>query len=237
MLVPRPVLLMTRPRVQSDRFVASLPQALCSRLSVVTSPVIEIVPLHLADRPDPSGVIFTSRNGVEIGSDLIHDRAAPAYCVGEATTRAALARGWQAQTVGADAAEFLTRLSALSPPTPLLHLRGRHSRGAIAESLTKAGLPTSERVIYDQPSVPLTKDAQAALEAGSVLAPVFSPRSAAELADQIDGARDLHLLALSPAVAVELSNILAQGLHVCAAPNASEMRKLVIEQAGIRLRH
>lgn len=221
---------MTRPRAASDRFVASLPADLVAQVAVILSPVMEIAPRPMGHLPDHAGVILTSQAAVAVAAAGMPDRAAPAYCVGRATTAAARAAGWQAQEMGPDADALVTAMIARRPAGPFVHLRGGHTRGEVAARLTAAGLRCDDYVIYDQPARPLTPEAAQALAGRCCVAPVFSPRSAALLAERMVGdGRDLHLLALSPAVAAALSPVAHASLHVCAAPNATEMQKLVSE--------
>lgn len=224
-----PVLLMTRPRAASERFLGAVAQDLLAQVEVVISPVIEIAPCAVEDVPSHAGLVLTSQAAVPFAADLLPDRQTPAYCVGPATTAAARHAGWPAQEAGSDADGLIRHLIAERPEGPLLHLRGAHGRGAVAERLSRAGLPCAERVVYDQPAMALTDQAHRALRARCCVLPVFSPRSASLLADQIGAGGALHLIALSPAVAAPLAEIGGAVVHVCAAPNAAEMQKLLSE--------
>ena len=148
MTASRPTLLMTRPEVASERFVASLDPKLTERVRVVTAPLIRVVHRDIAlDLSGFAGVIFTSANGVHAASTATDRRDLPAFCVGPATTRAAAHAGWEARQVGQDAESLITGLLAARPDGPLLHIRGAHARGDVAEVLTKQGLTCGETVL------------------------------------------------------------------------------------------
>ena len=218
----KPALILTRPAPGCAAFAASLPAALLSRVRVVTSPLLHILPTAApVDLDGIGGVIFTSANGVAHGPE---GGTVPAYCVGEATAQAAAAKGWQVAFHAPDAAHLLPMIKAHRPATPLLHLRGTHQRGDIAERLTQAGLPTRAVVLYDQRALPLTRDAQAALADGPSIVPLFSPRTAAQFADQACETRRATIIALSPAVAEALDRTVVQQILIAPEPTATSLR-------------
>ena len=215
------MLLLTRPRAAS--------QALAERLAlpdlhIVISPVIRIEGRELSGPLCAGALIFTSAHGAAEAGRLDLPRDLPVFTVGDATARTARAAGWMAEALGRTADELVAALIRLSPPTPLLHLRGAHARGDIAARLTRAGLPTDERVIYDQVAQPLTAEAMDALNGDNpVILPVFSPRSARLLSGMGKPLAPLHVVALSSAVAEALHDTDMTTLHVCDAPTREEM--------------
>lgn len=222
-------LLMTRPRAASERFVAQLPTRTRSRVTVVHSPLLEIRPLEVqVITSGVSGLIFTSANSVNAAVSLGVDRSLPAYCVGPATTGTAKGSGWAAQMVGATAEELVANLLKLRPESPLLHLRGEHSRGNVAERLTELGLTTLEQPVYQQRLLPLTPEAQdAAISAAPVIAPLFSPRTARQFADVWAGTAPLWLAAISEATAEPLGSIAFRRLKIAKEPTPKKMSKAV----------
>jgi len=224
-------LLMTRPEEPAKRFVTRLPPELRARLHVVYSPLIGIEPLaHEVDFDDARGLIFTSANGVSVAARLTTHRDLPCFCVGAATTRAAQNAGWTAQTAGSNAEGLIATLHKTRPDGPLLHLRGRHARGNVAARLGVLGLPTMERVIYDQPLLPLTKAAVQILRGPNpVIAPLFSPRTARQFANSVTGDAPLYLAALSEAVAKPLRSLNYNSLLVSPAADATAMAGLVAQ--------
>lgn len=228
-----PVLLMTRPAPASAAFADRLPKGM---MRLCISPLIRIAPCDGdLEIGNARGLILTSANGVEIASGRLTARDLPCYCVGRATTRAATQAGWTAHCVGESANDLVQSLTKTPVEGPLLHLSGVHTRGDIADRLTKAGLPTTALAIYDQVAAPLNAEAVALLNGTDpVVIPVFSPRTAEGLAGQAPFAAPLHLIALSQAVAAPLDGISARERVICARPDADHMGREV-ENCLIRL--
>ncbi len=220
---------MTRPRAASERFCAQLPGEVRDQLNVIVSPLIEIVPQADALELDGlHGLIFTSTNAVSIAAGLTPQRNLPCYCIGDATTAAAQGAGWQAEKAGANASELVATLSRTQPASPLLHLRGTHSRGDIAARLTGSGCKVREQIVYDQRLVRFSDTAISALAgAGPVIAPVFSPRTARHFAKLHAGGNQLYLAALSGAVAKPLKALKYNALLVAERPDSATMAALV----------
>lgn len=223
-------LLLTRPRPASERFAAGLPVHITNRMRVVVSPLVEILPgPENIDTEDSAGIVFSSSNGVGCAAQLVKSRAEPAYCVGEATTILALEHGWPARCVGSNANELVAQLLEMNPPSPLLHLRGAHTRGDIAARLSAGGVPCTERVVYDQALRPFNAEALDLLSGcDPVIAPVFSPRTARQFAKQCPDGANLCLIALSDAVAEPLKSLEFRHLSVCAKPDAQAMTHEVV---------
>jgi len=165
-----PTLVLTRPEAQSRSLAAEFE----AMAPVVVSPVLEIVGTGAKiDLAGFAGVILTSANAVPFAPDL---RGIRAYCVGKRTAAAADAAGATVRLAAQDAEELI---GAMPGPGPLLHLRGEHARGKIAEHLTSAGIETHSVVIYKQVSRPLSAEARTLIEGTApVVLPLFSPRSA-----------------------------------------------------------
>ena len=71
MPLPRPVLLMTRPVAASQAFVADVHAALGRTTDHLISPLMQIVPLPMADNTHHSGLVFTSAHGVQAARDAM----------------------------------------------------------------------------------------------------------------------------------------------------------------------
>jgi len=220
-----PTLLLTRPRPSAQAFLARLQVNALARVRVVVSPLMKIIATDGVARVDQeSSVIFTSANGVQHAP---MGEGRKAFCVGENTSGQARARGWDAQFAGENAKELIATLTANPPKAGLLHLAGVHTRGAIAETLSAAGIQTKYQALYDQILTPLTPAAYAALK-GPCIVPVFSARSAAQLVDQAPGQLGLaRLIALSDAVASPLRGERVANLTVLPAPRMQYMCKEV----------
>lgn len=222
---PIPILL-TRPEGGNEAFWTDIAADIRAKLRRIDTPLIEIVPLPQG--PQPGGieaVIFTSANGVRHSGPGEGRRA---YCVGEATTKAAQARGWTAELAGQDAASLVHRLMEIAPKGPLLHLSGVHRRGDVAETLTRAGLHTQEQEVYEQRLLPLSPAARAALEGqGPVIVPLFSPRTAENFADQPGQGAQVYIVALSAAVAAPLIDLGVGNVQIAAQPDRKSMVQTV----------
>ncbi|OBY25872.1 uroporphyrinogen-III synthase [Leisingera sp. JC1] len=226
-------LLMTRPLEAAERFAASLPAEALAGLQVIYAPLMEIQVVQAPVRMQGiKGVIFTSANGVEAASRETAVRL-PAYCVGERTAQAAAELGWQAEALGTCADELAATLMQRRPEAPLLHLRGAHARGSIAQRLTDAGLPCGEQIVYDQVLLPLTEEAQTVLSAqNDVIVPLFSPRTARHFANLCGDGSHLYLIAFSEAVAEPLKGLNCKALRVSKAPDAPAMAAAVLDAAA-----
>lgn len=222
-------LLMTRPATGSERFLESLSPQIRALVRPIYSPLIKIEPKNTKiDLNGIRGLIFTSSNGVSIAAKLTETRDVPAFCVGAATTAAAKRAGWQAHLAGDRAETLIANLLRERPASPLKHLRGEHSRGDVAETLTQLGLRVDEQIIYAQHLLPLTREATQALNGeGPVIVPMFSPRTARQFADIFNGSASLWVAALSEAVAKPLDSLGIERLKVAKNPEAQAMQQVV----------
>lgn len=226
-------LLMTRPLAAAERFVAGLPDGARADLQVIYAPLLEIRPAKApVQLGDAKGVIFSSANGVAAASRETTARL-PAYCVGQRTAKAANEAGWAASCLGACADELIAALAGQGPEGPLVHLRGEHARGEIALRLTGAGLICREQAVYDQVLLPLSEAVREAIAAqNDVIVPLFSPRTAHHFANLCGDAANLHLIALSQAVAGPLKGLNCKTLRVSRAPDAQAMQEAVLDAAA-----
>ena len=198
----RPVILLTRPEASSRRMASLLAAKFGDRVGFCISPLMEIV---LDPRlPDLDGIrtlIFTSANGVAAYVAANGPRTLPCYTVGDATAHAAQDAGLRAISAGGDAEALIDRITADGATGPMLHLRGAHARGDIAERLSAQGCPVSQAIVYSQNARPLTEEALALLHGTDpVILPLFSPRSAALMGDGPVSA-PLYVIAMSRNVA------------------------------------
>lgn len=197
---------MTRPRAAAQRFVEDMPEGMRARIVPLYSPLLDIVPLTSPDAVGPDEVaIFTSSHGVLHGPE---GAGRPAYCVGARTTEAARDHGWDAQQAGLDAASLVDTLSSRPTGQKMVHIRGQHTRGDVADRLRDTGQTVREVIVYDQVLRPLSPDALDALASDQpVIAPVFSPRTATQFANCAARATSLRVVALSPAVAEPIKSL------------------------------
>lgn len=226
--MPLPILLMTRPEAQSRAFAEALGRE-GADFALLIAPLIGITfGPALPDMAPFRGLVFTSANGVaayaRLGGPVL-----PAFTVGAATAEAARAAGLPATSAEGTVEDLIAHLRAARPEAPLLHVRGRHSRGDLAGRLSAAGLPVSAFVAYDQPALPLPEKARAALTGRTtIVAPVFSPRTAALFSKQ-EVSAPLLVAAMSEAVAKALAPLHKQDLKTASRPDSTAMRELVAD--------
>ncbi|WP_147109867.1 uroporphyrinogen-III synthase [Tateyamaria sp. syn59] len=211
---------MTRPLAAAQRFVQEMPDDIAARVIPVFSPLLRIEPVAQAPLLAPDvAAIFSSANAVQYGPE---GAGRTAFCVGARTTSQANARGWSAQMAGPDADSLVLHLTKNASDLPLVHVRGRHTRGDIAERLRAAGRAATEAIVYDQVLQSLNDAAQATLIPGdATIVPLFSARTAVEFAKQAPRATCAHVIALSAAVAEAASPLGVRGL--AERPDAAAM--------------
>ncbi len=221
----RPILLLTRPREGSERFAEMAQARFGDAFEILIAPLQEIewVEFEPVSEP-PVALIFTSQNGV-LGWNRVKTDAKPhAYCVGPQTTKVAVAAGHNATDCGGDAEALIKTILAESPEGPLIHVRGEHSRGRVAERLTEGGIPTESRIAYRQVALPLASRARKSLErSATVIAPLFSPRSAALLMEAMPEKAKPWLAVISPNAAERVDAMLQRRMMVAEKPNADGM--------------
>jgi uroporphyrinogen-III synthase len=232
---PVPILL-TRPESEAKGFAAALVQRFGGRVRPVIAPLMAVEYLTPAIPPGRfAGVVFTSAFGVEGARRLAADWPALAWCVGARTAERAREAGFQARSADGDADALVAAILADPPEGRLVHLRGEDTRGEVSERLTAAGVETEAVVVYRQAPCPLTAEGRRLLLTdGAVIVPLFSPRSAGLFATEAQGARaDLHLVAMSRAVADAVQAVPRRSLTLAPRPEAEAMLEGVA--AALRL--
>jgi uroporphyrinogen-III synthase len=219
--------LITRPLVEAQAFRASLAVRLGERVCALVTPLMAVEYL-LPDLPAGpfAAVIFTSASAVAGAVRLQAELPRCAFCVGAATAERARAAGFSAVSADGDADALVEMVRAASPVGRLLYLRGKDTRGEVAERLNSAGIETESLVVYRQTPQPLAPEAQALLRSeGPVLVPLFSPASARLFAAALpDDARAiLYLVALSRAVADAAASVPREALVLARRPDAEAM--------------
>jgi uroporphyrinogen-III synthase len=224
-----PILLITRPKRGAERFIARLDPVLLTKVDVVLSPLLEIVPTqNPVDLDAATAVVFTSANAV---SFCPQGQGRIAYCVGEQTAEAAIAHGWRSAFAARDADDLVARLTADAPGSRLVHLAGKHRRGEIAARLTANGVQTDVVEVYDQVLLPLTTEAQAALASETrVLLPLFSPRTAGHFAAELQSVQNLQIVAISAAVVEALGENAPEDVIIAKAPTGKDMVHCIEKQ-------
>ena len=220
-----PTLIVTRPMPQGRVFSGAIIDRWNRPLEIMHAPLLKIVPLPVAiDLSGFQGFIFSSVNGVKAVSDLRLPKGMTAWCVGERTAQAAKGAGF-APVVGPSNADGLVDvLLSAQPKGPLVHIRGQHSRGHIADRLSASGIPCAEVVGYDQEPVPLSDEAVNALKQNRhVIFPLFSPRTATLLTRHAPFAASINIVAISRAVERAAADLDARCTIVSDRPDMSAM--------------
>lgn len=224
-----PIVLLTRPAAQSQRFAQRLREEL-GEVAIAISPLMQPEFL-MPELPDIAfaALILTSETGVEAARRIsAAGQALPglAFCVGDRTADAARSAGFDALSAKGDANDLIGVMRHHPSPGPFLFLHGTDTRGDIAERLNSDGKHTVARASYTQKEVALSAEA-AALLAGDhrLIVPVFSPRSARLLvgARPKDAQSLVWVVAISPAAAAEVALLQPRQIIIADRPDAEAM--------------
>ncbi|MGR3466373.1 MAG: uroporphyrinogen-III synthase, partial [Shimia sp.] len=155
-----PLCLITRPEPAASAFAGRVGDI---GLRTLVAPLQRIAPTTARMPEGARGVILTSAHGAAQLRRLGVPRDMPCFAVGTKTADAARAAGYTAQSAEGDAEALIAMLRADPPAMLLVHVRGTHTTGAVAERLTTGGVQTMECIAYQQLATPLSPEAQAAL--------------------------------------------------------------------------
>lgn len=201
---PRPIILLTRARAQSERLAQEL-RSLEPHLHVVISPVSEIE-FQDIDVSLPKDYVFvaTSENGITAATTLGIDLCGKViWCVGPQTAQAAKELGAIALVGPGGALGLAQAIVQSNPKATVIYLRGAQISFDLEKALILAGIETVSFKVYAQKARDLN-DVGRAILAGArpVILPIYSQMSAHRLAEQIDEATaPLRVVSISPAVA------------------------------------
>lgn len=220
--------ILTRPAAQGDRFAADLRARFGDAVHVIQSPLIApVFSTAILPPGDFDAVILTSETGAQAAARLpgVPRRA---WCVGDRTAAVAQSLGFDARSAAGDADALIAAILAVGETGPLLHLRGRDSRGEVASRLTAQGITTAEGIVYAQEAQPLTAAAHALLQGNDpVIVPLFSPRTA-QLFAATQPTAPLYIAALSPAVAAGLGDLPCQMVTVADRPEVAALLQALV---------
>lgn len=217
---PKVTVLLTRPRADAESFAEAI-RSIGFTGEILISPLLKIVRQSVQfDHAKYAGVIFTSRNAV---LPAPYEEAI-AWCVGEKTAEKANQMGWQVRIANGDVESLFQLILQNRPEGRLIHLRGVHTVGDLANRLSSVGIPADEEIVYSQEPKKLTVDAQNTLISNNpVVLPVFSPRTARTLKSQGPFIAPLTCVAISKAVSSELKDLSPQNLLVSKQQSAQGM--------------
>ena len=208
--MPKPTLLMIRPLPQARDFVQALTDQTGKAPPTLFSPILQINPITADPVPDNTQfLLFSSVNGVNFFATQAQSRAIPALCVGETTAAAARAAGFSAQSADGTAQDLVELAIKLASPDhgPLIYVSGAIAASEIDEQLTKQGIQTQRRIVYEQIAQNLSGEALKSLKTNTII-PVSSPNTAAIFATQTDGIdlSSVTLVCISQNAATPLRN-------------------------------
>lgn len=232
----QPIILLTRPQAQSERFAAEL------GLPALISPLMAaefLTPPHMTGHF--AAVVLTSETGVEAAQRIsMTGQAMPlaAYCVGRRTADAAEVAGFTVLTVASNMAALSEQVLANPPQGVLLILRAEDSAGDLENITKSAGIETVSAITYRQKACLLSPQAEAVLSRiDPVLVPLFSPRSAQLFAAEyrrIGAKAPLLCVAISQATA-DAFDMASQEIRIARKPNGPSMRCEVLDLLKDRL--
>ncbi|SPF81143.1 uroporphyrinogen-III synthase [Pseudoprimorskyibacter insulae] len=225
--MPRPVLLLTRPRAASERSLRHFQAAGVTNVQPIIAPLFETQPIGAL--PEACGtVIFTSVNGVQAFTDLGGAAEGLAFTVGTATDDAARQAGFQTICADGDGNALVQTIDKHAPEGPITHLHGAHTTGDITGQLRDLGYNANSTAIYDQVAQPLSDEAQSALRGKApVIVPLFSPRSARLFAIANKPGAPLYIGCMSFAVEHQLMGTPFKMCLIARHPTLSEMTNVV----------
>ena len=218
------MILLTRPQRGSERFCAILRKHI-PKAKILISPLIDIE--YICSPPDLSdygGVIFTSVHSVELFKNHDVPKNMPCFSVGPRTAQTASDAGFFVRTSDSDAVAMMKMILSYPNFGKLLHIRGEHSRGDVAQYLSKNGCPCEDLVVYTQTAKFLSTHVMEAVLGGvPFILPLFSPRTATLLLEQITPAPGSHIVAMSKSVAAPFYKFDQFGMTVVDFPRSDEM--------------
>jgi len=225
-----PAILLTRPRAESRTLATSLR---AEGWRPLIWPALTIAPT--GDMPDLAGaqaVLFSSARAARAAPPA----AIPAFCVGDATARAARKAGFgDVRSASGDAAALAALVGeALSPAGgPLAFVRGAQVAADLAGMLRARGFDVRETIAYAAtPAGPPPVGIAAAVAEGRVAAAAFySPRTAGSFAAMArywgDGLRATTAVAISAATAASLAELCFARIAIAGEPSGAAMRAAI----------
>ena len=214
-----PTVFMTRPQKVSMSFVRDL-RKVAGPFEPVICPAFEYVGTG-ADIPDFDIGVFTSKAGVQFAPD---GAGRHAFCVGDATARAALHSGYVAVSADGGADNLVDLILSERPAGRLLHVRGETSVGDVSGRLKASGLRVEEVVVYRKQIGDLTVLGKAlkAIKSDFII-PLFSAETVSILVHSGSDFSSFHAVAISTAVAEAATKLSPASITVSAAPTQAEM--------------
>lgn len=220
----RPIVLLTRPKAQSERFAAQIDR---EGAQIVIAPLMEITAVA-ADFPAHDGdLVVTSENALRTLPDVYRKPGTVVWCVGRRTADVAQDLGFEAISADGNADDLYDLLMQRETPRPLLHLTGEHQASQRLQDIP--GL--KQVVTYRQEALPPDPHVAEYLR-GEVplIVPLFSPRSARLFWQAYPTHQaEMHVVAISAAVAEACTETSATKIVIAARPDGDNMKKMVAD--------
>lgn len=229
----RPLILLTRPRLQSLATARTLKR---KGYRSLICPLLTIEPVEHAppELTDIAGIVLTSANAATALDNRM--RQMPLFAVGEATAAAARYRGAHHVTVGQKDGRALAELIAAAcagQDGTLLHLAGEQVRDGLEEALVAAGLGYRRLVVYRaREAGGLSQRVLDALRSHELVAVMlYSPRAAMifrnllAAAGLVDRAQRMTAVCMSAAVAACIDDLAWQAVRIAEQPSQDAMVK------------
>lgn len=170
--------------------------------------------------------IFSSARAVEAAGPSEGRRA---WCVGDATAVQAQAAGFHAASAGGNVEDLVRMILSSAPAARLMHFRAKVSRGNVRDRLVAEGLQCGEAVVYGKVAQPPSK---ALLEVTqgerAIILPLFSPETASIVAKWGLSLKRAIVIAMSPAIAKELSDVEVADMQIALTPDMDAMWDKII---------
>lgn len=235
-------LLVTRPRSEGEAIAERLREA---GIETLLEPMLDLVPLAHPplDFKGVQGVLLTSRGAARALADATPNRALALFAVGDATADMARDLGFgDVTSAGGDGAALakLVRNGADPAKGALLHVRGAHTVGGLADDLSASGFTVREAVLYEaRPAARLSTGCADALRSGALDGALFfSPRSAetfvnlARMAGLEAAAARLDAYCFSDAVAKAATGLGWRRVLVAPSPDLDAMVGLLVPETA-----
>ncbi len=224
-------LLLTRPETAAKRFQSECEERLGRFARVITSPLMEIVPVAFEGAPGPGEApIFTSENGVAALSARGPAILEPVWCVGSRTALRAREAGYSVAGTEKDADSLVDRLLSNESAEAFVHVAGRHRRGDIVARLRAAGRGARVMEVYDQVTRPVSEPARRLLQRSEpIVAPLFSPRSAMLLVEAaVERRAVVHAICISAATRAAWSVLPGETCLVAHTPDSEGVLQAMV---------
>jgi uroporphyrinogen-III synthase len=214
--------LISRPEADSNLLASSL-RRLEPSIDCLIAPAIEIAPLDIETVHQKIDLVnLTSRHAAAAAAKFYPN--VKTICVGRSTAQRAEELGLHAISTDGTSEEILSLIKTMRVGR-VLHLRGQHSRGNIAERLADFGIQAFQQISYEQHAQPFTPQVTHKLqEIPKLLIPIYSPRTSQIIAQNLaEYMGALTMIAISTEAADAWTGSKPDRVIIAQKPNATAM--------------